>query len=656
MKIGLYYCPCGIDDLGEIPGTIKIDELEKQLVGTNNISYFKKLNFVCSEDGQKALEDDLKLEKPDRVIMTVCSVQEHEATFRKVLQRANINPYYLQLVNVREHVAWVTDNTDDSTNKAIRYLRSAAMRVQLHEPLENKFQDVSTDVLVIGAGPAGLKAALTAAEAGRHVTLVEKSTILGGLPVRFEEVFPKMECGPCMLEPILGQVLHSDIGHNITLALGSEVIEVTGFFGNFLIKIRKSPRYVSIDTCVGCGACMSACPVSGPNPLNMGRTEKKAIDVEFFGGLPNVPFIDSSLCTRFKGEDCTVCRDSCPVENTIQYDDQETVKEIRAGAIIVAVGASLYDCSKFPNLGWGNMPDVYNSFEFERILAANGPTGGQVQTREGKTPERIAIIHCVGSLDPNHHEYCSSICCMAAFKYNHLITHKSPETKISHFYKTIVAPGKIEYKAYNHCLHNQNSNFVQYHDIQDLNVTLETNGRKTLTYKNGTVSKETYDMIVLMPAVVASESMKNLSVVTEMTQGEDGFFEELHERTDATKSKIKGIYIAGACQSPMDMQSTMIQGVASSGLALSTLVPGRQLVIDPIKASVIESRCSACHTCEPVCPYKAILFNAKRDVVEINAVLCTGCGTCVAACPSGAIKGNHFTNDEIYAEIEELLK
>ena len=674
MRIGLYYCSCGMDDMGDQTGAIDAAELERRLVGLHGIAYFKPVEFVCSEAGCEMLQQHLEENRPDRVIITVCSVRDHEETMRAVLGKAGMNPYYLQLVNVREHVAWVTEGSVPATEKAILYLRAAAQRVQLHEPLEASEIELSSGALVIGGGPAGLKAALTLAEGGRQVTVVESGPILGGIPARVEDVFPRMECGPCLMEPVLNQMLHGPAADKITLMLNSEVTDVSGFFGHFQVKVTQQPRYVSIHNCVGCGMCMEVCPSSLPARINQGRTQRKAIDGEFMGGLPHAPFIETDACLHFHppadangSAPCALCQETCPVPDTIRFDDAEKVVELETGAIIVAVGGALYDCARFPNLGYGKIPDVYTSYEYERILAGNGPTEGQVLCLDGKPAQSVAFIHCVGSLDPQHKTYCSGICCLEAFKLSHLTHKKQPETRITHFYKTIVAPGKEEYSAYSHC--RTHSSFILYDNLDDFRIELAADGRKIVRPGIPRKGRRVWprrcsgddrqewivDIVVLLSALVPSPSTSKLAQVLDLTPDPHGFFEEMHNRTDACRSGVRGIYLAGNCQSPMDLQRAMTQGAAAAGHTLSALVPGRTLVVSPVVATVDESRCSGCWTCIPVCPYKAISRLDDKPVAQVNAVLCTGCGTCVAACPAGVIKGNQFTNEEIYAEIEELL-
>ena len=339
------------------------------------------------------------------------------------------------------------------------------------------------------------------------------------------------------------------------------------------------------------------------------------------------------------------------------FADQEKVLERNVGAIILAVGSTLYDCSQFPSLAYGKAEDVYTSLEFERLLSASGPTHGQVLKRDGQPPNSVAIVHCVGSLDQKHKPYCSGVCCQYAFKFNQMVGHRVADAKIHHFYRELVTPGKEECALYQRALENPNAQFIRYADLADIEVGGENKVREIRCRDaGGKMNQIAADMVILCPAIVPGERAQMLADLLDTAQDKFGFFEELHSRADVGQSKIKGIYLAGTCQSPKDVQSSMSQGMAAAGHVLSELPAGRKLKIEPITAHVNAESCSGCKVCTSVCPYKAIGFDTEREVSLVNALLCHGCGTCVAACPSGAMDGSHFTRDQIFAELDGVLQ
>ena len=713
MKTAVYFCNCGTN----ISDKINPENVENAVKKKNGDVIFKTFGFLCSEEGKEFLRKDIIDNAVDAVVIPACSPRDHEKTFMNVLSEAGVNPYMMQMVNIREQVAWVTEDGGKAAAKAVSYINAAISRVRLQEPLEKKEIGISPDAVVVGAGPAGLKAALSLAEAGRKVTVVEKSPTIGGLPVRYEEIFPNMECGPCMLEPIMGEALHGDASGNIEFLTLSEIEDVVGSYGNFTVKIRRSPRYVDTEKCIGCAECITSCPVSLKNPFNCGMNERKAVDFSFAGALPNVPYIDAGTCLRLAKKNktidapiaadtttsidiidtdinkkidkegayagpCRLCIDACPVgEEVFNFGEKEEIIERNAGSIILATGSALYDCSKIPSLGWSKIPDVYDGIEFERILASNGPTEGNIRASDGGEPQSFAIVHCVGSLDKNHKDYCSGICCEYAFKFNHIIRNKIPSAKIYHLYKEMVIPGKESGSLYRHAAEDKNTVFIRVSDINGMTVS-EESGKKVLSISgacgsgggNGTAGiksgvgggngvfqgiesgeKISVDAVILCPAVVPGADMDGLAGILETARDKNGFFEELHGRTDAGRSKIKGVYLAGSCHSPMDIKEAMSEGMAAAGYVLSGLVQGKKLSIDPISAAVEQERCSGCKVCIGVCPYKAISFDEEKEASFVNELLCQGCGTCAAACPSSVIKANGFTNEEIFAEIELML-
>jgi heterodisulfide reductase subunit A2 len=263
----------------------------------------------------------------------------------------------------------------------------------------------------------------------------------------------------------------------------------------------------------------------------------------------------------------------------------------------------------------------------------------------------------VGSLDERHQPYCSGVCCSYALKFNHLVRNKLPESRIYHLYKELVIPGKEEFSLYRHASHNPKTEFLRYRDIAELQVTA-AHGRPAIQYRDahGSAAEFTADMVVLCPAIIGSESAGGLSKILDVPMDQFGFFQELHGRLDAEQSKVRGIYLAGACQSPMDIRGAIGQGMAVAGYVLSGLADGKKLKIEPITASVDPSACSGCRICGNVCPYQAISYSLEPEAASVNALLCHGCGTCVAACPAGAIQSHHFDNQQIFAEMEAALQ
>lgn len=648
-KIGVYVCNCG----GNISERVNIEELAQFAQSLPSVVYVKQHALLCSEEGKNFLSQDLQAEKPTRIVIAACSPKEHEATFRKVCLTANFNPYLFQMVNIREQVAWSVADGGEATGKAKKYLKAAVRRVLQQEALEKKEIDCNTNALVIGAGPAGMEAALLLAKAGRKVSLVEKSPCIGGKAVRYEDVFTKLECAACMFEPKMDEVLHHE---NIELSTYSEVEGVVGFLGNFIVNIKKHARYVDMEKCIGCGACYEPCPVKVKNSYDYGLSERKAIYVPFAGSLPNVPVIDRGNCLRFKGEDCRLCQQACSF-GAINYDDKDTTIEREVGGVVVATGFEVFDPEEIDELGYGQIPEIYTSLEFERILSATGPTGGKIQMKNAQPPEFITIVHCVGSRTKKYHEYCSGICCLYALKFSHMIKKALPEVHINHLYTDWCLPGKDAQSFFNAAAEFKELDFVHTFAGDKIEIKEDRHKKIKVSYPvpHGRHHFLT-DMVILCPAMVPGEDTASIAQMFSLKQGKDGFLQEAHAKLAPVSTTIEGVYISGCVQGPKNIQESVAQSAGAAGQLLSCLVPGRKLELEPITAEVNEKNCSGCKICLSLCPYQAIGFDKEKKVALITEVLCKGCGVCVSACPSGAIKGKHFTTQQICEEIEGVLK
>jgi heterodisulfide reductase subunit A len=643
MKIAVLFCACG----DNVTGKIDLEVVRQGVLATPDVSSFCVVELLCSEGGQADFCRHLEETRPDRVVAAACSPRDHEATFRRCLERAGMNPYFLQVANIREQAAWVTADRGEATRKALKLIRAAARRSVLHQPLEVRKLDVSTDVMVLGAGPAGLAATLTLAEAGRKVTLVEKTPVLGGTPFRFEKVFPTLECGSCMIDPVLSKVMQSPTVEVHTLA---QVTAVAGSYGNFLVTLEEQPRCVDTKTCIGCGMCVEACPVAVPNDLAAGVAPRKAMGFGLRGGLPNVPFLDPAACLRSRGEPCDLCEKACPVPGIVNLDDEVRRSEHRVGAIIVATGAALDDGPAVRDLGHGRVRDVRTTLEVEALTSRGCSENPGLLDAGGRPPRDIAFLHCAGSLD-EHHPYCSGVCCAEAFKLSALLLEHDPGLKVTHYLRALCLPGKQ-----GHVLRDRvrggGGTEVFLAGGDRARVEAGGDGRPLVRWSAG---RRSFDTVVLCPATVPAPGTAGLARLLDLGLDRHGFLEELHGRTAPVQSRIKGIFVAGNCQAPTDVGGAVAAGQAAAGNALAGLVPGRQLELDPVVAHVDEDRCSGCRTCVRACPYKAVSFDEGRGVAVVNAVLCAGCGTCVAGCPSGAMLGSHFGDQQLRAEIDEAL-
>jgi heterodisulfide reductase subunit A2 len=647
-RIGVLICECGPN----IKDAIDINKIVNFVESLENVVMVKPFGLLCSDKGKELIKKDIKKYNLTRVVIAGCSPKEHETTFKKVLEDAGLNPFLMQIANIREQCAWVIKDKTSATQKAKVMIAAAVKRVASQEPLRIKEIKCHPDVLVVGAGVAGISASLTLAHKKRKIYLVERLPCIGGKVALYEEVFSNLECASCMLDPILDKVLHHD---HIELLSLSEIQEVLGFYGNFIVKVKKKARFVDIKSCIGCGACFEVCPVKVKNEYNEGLDERKAIYIPYPGALPNVAVIDKEHCLHLQGKACNACRKACPF-GSVNYEETDQVQELKVGAIVLATGFDIFDPRKSKQYGYGKIGNVYTSLEFERLLNSTGPTGGKILLKNGQPPKKIALVHCVGSRTKKYNEYCSGICCIYLLKFAHLIRQKLPDVSIVEFYSDFCLPGKEAQKFFNKFAEEKGIKFLRMKNPDSINIR-EEKGKILTRYTdvNGKSKNITSDMVVLASAIEEARNAQDIAKVFDISQGRDGFFIEEHTKLAPVSTTTKGIFIAGCAQGPKDIQGSVAQGQAAAGMILSQLIPGEKLTLEPMTAVVNEDLCSGCKICIGLCPYKAITYDDKEKHAIINEVLCTGCGICASACPSGVIKAKHFTDKQIYAEIEGVV-
>jgi heterodisulfide reductase subunit A len=651
-KVGVYVCHCG----SNIAGTVDVKAVAKW-IGENDgdVVVARDYQFMCSSLGQQLIEDDIKKEGLDRVVVAACSPHLHEKTFRRACQNAGMNPYLCQMTNIREHVAWVTKDKAVGTKKAKALVSAAVHRVKFQEPLEPFPVKVNPATLVVGGGIAGLQATLELADAGYPVYLVEREPSIGGHMAQFDKTFPTLDCSACILTPKMSEVGQHE---NVTLLTWSELEEVTGSVGEFKVKIRKRARYVKADLCNGCGICVEKCPKSVVDDVfEAGMTKRKAIYTPFPQAVPNTPVIDTESCTWFQKQKCRVCEKVCPTK-AIDFDQQDEIVELEVGNIILATGWQMFDCRRIPQYGYGWLENVLTSLEFERLCNAAGPTEGKIVLADGVTePRSVAIVHCVGSRDKNYNEHCSAICCMAALKFGHLVVEKT-DAKVYSFYIDIRANQKA-YEEFYERVAREGVRFVRGKVAEVTDVAKEPSEEGKLIVQVddtllGCQRRVPVDMVILMGGLEPQADARELGLKCGISCSMAGWFTERHPKLDPVATMTDGVFVAGTCQGAKDIPASVAQGAAAAARVQGMIAKGT-VMIEPIVATINEEACSGCRICNNLCPYNAIEYDEEKEVSRVITALCKGCGTCVAACPAGVITGAHFNNNQIFAEIEGIL-
>jgi len=657
-RIGVFVCWCG-SNIAETVDVEKVSQVSAQIPG---VVYSVNYKYMCSDPGQDMIKKAIVEYKLTGVVVASCSPRMHEVTFRRAASEAGLNPYMLEMANIREHCSWVHNNKEDATKKAIDLVRMMVEKVKRNQPLTNIKIPVTKKALVIGGGVAGIQAALDIANGGIKTILLDKEPSIGGHMSMLDETFPTLDCSQCILTP---KMVEASQNPNIEIVTYSEIEKVSGFVGNFKVSIKKKARYVNPNECTGCGICWSKCPVSVPSEFEQGLGKRKAIYVPFPQAVPNKPVIDVEHCTYFTsgGKRCKICQKVCP-KQCINFEDKDEIIEEDIGAIIVATGYDIMPTSEFGEYGYGKYADVVTSLQFERMVCASGPTLGDLQRpSDGKKPETVVFIQCVGSRDPAHYyPYCSKICCMYTAKQTILYRHKVPKGNAYVFYIDIRANGKNYEEFVRRAIEEEEAQYLRgrvstvYKDGEDLVVE----GADTLTNSQVKIKA---DLVVLATAMVPPKGIKELAQKLGIGYDQYGFLTEAHPKLRPVETSTAGIYLAGACVSPRDIPDSVSEGSGAAAKVLG-LLSKDEFEKEGVVSKVNEITCTGCMNCIRICPYKAITLkdikdrqgNLIKQVAEVNPGLCTGCGTCTPTCPSRSIDLQGFTDEELYSEINALAE
>ncbi len=642
-RVGVFVCHCGIN----IAGTVKIPEVIEQLRSEPGVATAKDYIYCCSDPGQTLIRDTIVEEKLDRVVVACCSPNLHENTFRKASASAGLNPYLCEIANIREQCAWVTPDKDKATDKALGIIRTIIAKAQNDLPLEPVKVSINKRAMVVGAGIAGIQAALDIANAGYEVVLVEKEPSIGGHMAQLSETFPTLDCSQCILTP---KTVESGRHPRIKLLTYSEVAEVSGYVGNFKVKIRQKPRYVDPVACTGCGLCMEKCPSKVESWFERGMAKRKAIYRLFPQAVPNKVVIDAENCRYLQNGKCGVCAKICP-SKAIRYDDKESFVEEEVGAIVLATGYELIDMSRFGAYGTG-VPDVIDGMAFERLCSASGPTAGEVRRpSDGKVPQRVVFVQCAGSRDSTVGvPYCSKICCMYTAKHALLYTHRVHGGEAVVCYIDVRTPGK----GFEEFYRRATDEGVKY--LRGKVSKIFRQGDKVVVWAADTLAGRKVeieaDMVVLASAVVPNPAGIELARKLKIQLDTNGFQSEAHPKLRPVETLTAGFFLAGVGQGPKDIPETVAQASAAAAKVLA-MFGSTELFHEPTTAQVDEVLCVGCGYCERTCAYEAVKVDAKKRKAVVNAVLCEGCGACAVACPSGAMTHRNFTKKSIYDMVEQ---
>ncbi|MBE7014816.1 MAG: CoB--CoM heterodisulfide reductase iron-sulfur subunit A family protein [Ruminococcaceae bacterium] len=663
QRVGVFVCWCG----SNIAGTVDVEAVSEALKSEPGVVFSTNYQYMCSQAGQDMIKNAVKEHNLTGIVVCSCSPRMHEATFRKTAAAAGLNPYMVEIANIREQCSWVHKDIETGTEKAIILGKAAIAKVNLNAPLTPGESPVTKRALVIGGGIAGIQTALDIADAGFKVDIVEKKPTIGGKMAQLDKTFPTLDCAACILTPKMVDVAQNE---NIRIFSYSEVSEIKGFVGNFDVTIKKNARFVKEDICTGCGACVEKCPMKKvPNEFNLGMDNRTAIYIPFAQAVPKVATIDPNSCNMLKNGKCGLCAKVCAA-GAIDYTQKDEYINEKYGAIVVATGFNPISMDKFDEFAYNQSKDVITSLEFERLTNAAGPTAGHLERpSDGKSPKTIVFVQCVGSrcdaCAEKGKEYCSKICCMYTAKHAMLVRDKYPDTDVYVFYIDVRTPGKNFDEFYRRAVEEYGVKYIKgmVGKVTPFGDKLKVQASDLISNKQLHIDA---DLVVLAAAIEPDKSARPLATMLTASMDTNDFFTEAHPKLRPVESPTAGVFLSGACQGPKDIPETVSQAGAAASKVIGLLAKDK-LTGNPCVAHSNELMCNGCSTCERVCPYGAITYEDKefrmpdrttklRRIAIVNPAVCQGCGACTVACPSGAMDLKGFASNQIMAEVDAICK
>ena len=647
LRIGVYVCHCGLN----IAGSVDCKAVTEYAKALDDVVVAQDNKYTCSDPGQDEIKQGIKEFNLNRVVVASCTPRLHEPTFRNACAEAGLNPYLFEMANIRDHCSWVhLYDKENATIKAKDLVKMAVARARLLQPQTESEVPVTRKALVIGGGVAGIQAALDLADQDYQVYLVEKEPSIGGKMAQIDKTFPTMDCSICILAPKMSEAGRHP---NIKLFTHSLVQEVNGYVGNFQVKVLKKARYVDENECTACGDCTEVCPVTRPNEFDIGLKTRKAIYTPFAQAVPSSYIINMDDCLGYIPIACNKCVEKCE-KNAIDFDMQDEIVELDIGTIVVATGFDVYDPTEYIEYGYRKYLNVITSMEFERLINAGGPSGGHlIRPSDKEIPKTVAFIQCVGSRNEKRgNPYCSNVCCMNTIKDALLIKEHWPDTEIKIFYLDIRAYGK----GFEDLYKRSRKAGVKYirglpSEIKEnpKNQNLVVIGENTNT---GRIENHKVDMAILSVGIQPTKDSDVIQRLLTLSKTSDGFFMESHPKLKPVDAPTQGIFFAGCAEGPKDIKDSVTQASAAASRA-GILMKAGKIKVEAITAVIDKELCNICGRCAMVCPYNAITIDIKNKIpAETIEAACAGCGTCGAECPQGAISMLHFTDRQIYAQID----
>ncbi len=639
-RVGVFVCRCGTN----IACTVDCEAVAKDILDVPGVVVSKDNLYTCSEPGQNEIVEAVKEHGLTKVVIASCSPKMHERTFRKTLESAGLNPYLLEVVNLREHCSWVHKDKVAATRKAKDLVRGGVRRAMALEPLHPGTVALSKEVLVIGGGVAGISASLQLANSGYRVHLVEREASIGGKMAQLSKTFPTLDCAPCILSP---RMVEAGAHPNIHLLTRSEVVSVGGAPGSYEVSVRVAPRGVDPKKCTGCAKCEKVCPAKVPDEFEEGLYERKAIHKPFPQAVPASYVVDFESC-----EDCEACLKVCAAK-AIDMEEKERQVNLKVGAVIMATGFDMFDVDSLHEYDT-SLPDVITATQMERIMI-NEAGAGMIPKRrvDGARVKKVAFVLCAGSRTRKvGMPYCSKICCNYATKQALILRKTFPYMQVYVYYIDMRTAGRGFEEFYARA---QEEFGVRYIHGKVSSIQIGANGIlvRAEDVPLGEVVEKEFDLVVLCTAMIPSHGTAEIAKLLKVPLGEDGFVSEKHPKLDPVSTHRTGVFAAGAVIGPKDVRDSVVDGRSTASHVMEFLGTGKML-LDPVKAQVVDaSRCTKCMACEAICPARAISVD---EMPEIDQIACIGCGACVSECPTKVFELAHYTDRQLRQQIDGILE
>ena len=657
IRIGVYTCYCG----GNISDVVECEKVAKALSDKPNVVASRTHMSMCSDAGQAMIEDDIKNNNVNRVIIGACAPSLHEKTFRATVERAGLNPYLYHHVGLREQDSWIHgDDHEGATEKAVRLMTTGLAKARLLKQLDSIKLVAEKHALVIGGGVAGLRSALDIARSGIQVTLIEKSPFLGGRMAQLETLFPTEEQARDTLHTLIEQVTAHP---KITVHTLAQLVDVSGYVGDFRIKIQQDSRGVTDETA---DAAIAACEQEVADDYNYGLTKRKVIYRAYPGCYPSTPAVDWANCPNGKLK-LKVDGQNLTLEN------EPKIFELKVGAFVMATGFNPY-APREGEYGYGEIPEVITLAQLIRLLTL--VEDGQELEWNGRTIRDVALIHCVGSRqidgvnepqeDGQVNPYCSRVCCTASLHMLNILHERFPNINLFDIYQDIRTYGRGHETYYSEALENM-VRFVRVtgNSLPEVASAPPDDTHpvlvKAIDYLTQGLELEIPVDLVVLAGGVMPRQIDDLIKMLKISPGTDRFLLEVHPKLRPVETAVPGVVLAGTAQGPMNIQESCASAAAAASKVVILL--GQGLVeLEPFVAWVNPELCTGSGECVEVCSYEDAIAletftdNGKQVTKAIvTPANCVGCGACVSACPNQAVDVQGWTLKQYESMVDAIV-